>query len=73
MEDLTKVTVKFTVIKMFQESSEQIETVKVNGSLNISQCKEFAKNSGYIYISKENVKESFNVNTTQLILLKEDN
>lgn len=73
MENKTKVTVRFTEIKMYNQSTDSVDTVRVNGKLNVSQCKEYAKNSNSLYIDKTDSKESFLVDTTQLILLREDN
>lgn len=66
----TTVTVQRTNIKMVNEVDDVIYTITVNGKLNIIDSKAFVEDKmGYTYISKENVKHTFNVLTNDLINL----
>lgn len=73
MQDTTKVTVRQTLIKYYNEQQDAVESVTVASKLNTTQCKQYLSNANLgIFISKEDIKESFNVNTVELLLLKED-
>lgn len=72
MDNKTLVTVHFTNVKFYHESNNTVETVKVAGKLNTTQSRAYATDNGGIFISKDNVKESFDVDTIRLIQLKED-
>ena len=70
---LTPVTVRQTIIKYFNESENQVRDVKVVGKLNITESKEYLKKCNLgLFISKEDVKETFNVDTVALIQLKSE-
>lgn len=70
---LTPVTVRQTIIKYFDESNNQVHDVKVVGKLNITESKDYLKKCNLgIFISKEDVKETFNVDTIALIQLKSE-
>lgn len=67
----TKVTVQQTNIK-YVNNNDVVSTVKVVGALNITECKNHLKEQEYgVFISKEVIKETFEVNTIQLLQLKE--
>lgn len=72
MENKTLVTVHFTNVKFYNESTNTVESVKVAGKLNTTQSRTYATDNGGIFISKDNVKESFEVDTIRLIQLKEE-
>ena len=70
---LTPVTVRQTIIKYFNESENQVHDVKVVGKLNITESKEYLKKCNLgLFISKEDLKETFNVDTVALIQLKSE-
>ena len=70
---LTPVTIRQTVIKYFNESNNQVHDIKVVGKLNITESKEYLKKCNLgIFISKEDLKETFNVDTVALIQLREE-
>lgn len=67
----TEVTTVTTSIKMIDESNnDEVKQQTVNGKLNVSECKSFAKELNLTYVSKETMKDTFNVNTDSLIQLK---
>lgn len=68
----TQVTIKQTAIKMIDESTNNVTIGTVNGKLNITQSKQYALDKGLTYISKEDTKDVFYVNTNDLKLLREN-
>lgn len=66
----TQVTIKQTLIKMIDESTNEVITGTVNGRLNITESKKYAHDKGLTYISKEDTKDVFYVNTNKLKSLK---
>lgn len=70
MNHQTQVTIKQTAIKMIDESTNEVSTGTVNGRLNITESKKYATDRGLTYISREDIKDSFFVNTDTLKSLK---
>lgn len=70
--DKTQVTVRLTKLKIFFESQNEVEERTITGKLNISDSKKYCQENGGIFISKTDVKETFNVDTVALIQLKEE-
>lgn len=68
----TLVTVTQTTITMYNELNADVTHEKIAGNLNITECKEYARNKGLIYVNRKTEKETFNVSTIRLLLLKED-
>lgn len=68
---VTSVTVQKTIIKLINEVNDEVYTQTVNGKLNTTDSKKYAANVGYTFISKENVKETFDVPTSELTKLKD--
>lgn len=68
---VTTVTVQKTVIKLINELNDEVYTQTVNGKLNTTDSKKYAANVGYTFISKENIKETFDVPTSELVKLKD--
>ncbi len=62
----TEVTIDKTHIKMVDEETDSVFTATVYGKLNIIDSKEIATNMDYVYVSKENVKETHFVETSKL-------
>lgn len=67
---VTSVTVQKTVIKLINELNDEVYSQTVNGKLNTTESKKYAANVGYTFISKENIKDTFDVPTTELNNLK---
>lgn len=70
IDHMTTVTIQVTNIKLINELNDEVYTINVNGKLNTTESKAHAKEVGYTFVSKENVKESFEVNTTELLQLR---
>lgn len=67
----TQVTVRYTNIKMVDESNNDAVTiVDVNGKLTLTDAKNHAKEMGLTFISKEDKKDFFFVDTNALKALK---
>lgn len=67
----TQVTVRYTSIKMVDESNnDEVTTVDVNGKLNLTDAKNHAKEMGLTFISKDDKKDFFFVETDALKALK---
>lgn len=66
----TQVTVTKTLIKVIDEKTDVVNTMVINGKLNTTDSKKQAVQHDLTYISKEHLKETFNVNTTELLKLK---
>lgn len=71
MNHKTQVTVKQTAIKMIDESTNEVTIGRVNGKMNITESKQYAHDRGLTYISKEDTKDVFYVDTNQLKQLRE--
>lgn len=72
MNNLTEVTTVTTLIKMIDESdNDKVINHTAFGKLTITECKKLAKDLNLTYVSKEVVKESFEVDTAKLIELKD--
>lgn len=71
--DTTKVKVRFTVIKFFNEDKNQIEDLRLIGKMSAVECKKHVKglNSANVYITKSNDDEELEVNTVELYQLKQ--
>lgn len=68
---LTPVTVRQTLVKYFNEDNNEVHTITLVGKLNITECKNYLKDNNLgIFISKEDIKETFNVDTVALIQLR---
>lgn len=70
--NMTKVKVKFTVIKYFCEFTNEVKDEKIIGKMTTPECKEFVKSSGdkNVFISREYFDEEFEVPTVELYQLK---
>lgn len=67
----TEVTTITTTIKLIDETNnDEVKQHVVNGKLNVSECKTVAKELNLTFVSKDVNKETFNVNTDDLINLK---
>lgn len=72
--DTTKVKVRFTKVKYFNEDANEVKDVTIIGKLSMPECKKYLKENvegKNVLISKENVNEEFHVNTVALYALKE--
>ena len=65
--DTTKVSIKFTIVKMYSENVNSVVEKKVLGQLTITEAKNYARDNHMVYISKEHIKESFNVDSQKLL------
>ena len=71
MEHKTEVTVRQTTIKYFNENSNEVNEISVVGKLNISECKKYvSENELGLFITKTDNKETFEVDTVQLLQLR---
>lgn len=73
MSDTTKVKVRFTGIKYFNEEIGEVREDTVMGKLTMMECKKFLKENvadKTVFISKEPIIETIKVNTTDLYALK---
>lgn len=72
--DTTKVKVRFTIIKFFNEDANEINDLRLIGKMSAVECKKHIKslNSDNVYITKSNDFEEFEVNTVDLYQLKAD-
>ncbi len=68
----TQVTVRRTEIKMVNEANDMVYTVNVYGKLNVIDSKKYAKKVDCTYVSKEDIKEVFWVDTHELMSIKQD-
>lgn len=71
--ELTPVRVRFTEVKFFNATTEQIDTQRTIGKITMPEARSALKaiNPEHILIEKKNVYESFEVNTVALYQLKE--
>lgn len=69
----TKVKVKFTNIKYFDNETNEVKELRVMGKVSVPECKETLKkeNAKNVYISRTLEDESFEVSTVALYALKE--
>lgn len=72
MEHQTRVTVRYTEITYFNETTGEVKTDKVAGRLAVPQCRDYVSYQGdsYIFVKKSNLNESFNVDTIALTQLR---
>lgn len=71
--ELTQVTTRSTIVKAYNHSNDEVTTITLVGDLNITESKQYLNDNtdGFVFISRESVKDTFNVNTIALIQLKE--
>lgn len=62
----TEVTIQVTTVKLINEVNDEVFTMQVNGKLTTTDAKAYAKEVGYTFVSKENSKQTFVVNTNDL-------
>lgn len=72
--ELTQVTTRSTLVKFYNSEINTVQDITLVGDLNITECKQYIADNkeGCIFISKELIKETFNVNTIALIQLREE-
>lgn len=70
MEHQTSVTVQLTNVKMVDEKTDEIINHEVVGKLTTNDAKNYSKELGYTFVSKDVTKDTFNIPTNSLIELK---
>lgn len=68
----TEVTIDMTHIKMVDEEIDEVFTAIMYGKLNVMECKKVAEGMRYTYVSKENLRETFYVETNELDKLRQE-
>lgn len=68
----TKVKVRFTIIKFYNDESNNVETIRLLGKMGVAQCKGYVKgiNKNNLFIEKTSDDEEFSVDTVLLYGLK---
>lgn len=73
MTDTTKVKVRFTTIKFFNEETGEVNENTIMGKLTMADCKKFLKENiadKTVFISKSPAVETIKVDTAALYALK---
>lgn len=72
MSNLTKVTVKKTLIKTLDTINNVVVDTELIGKLSVVECKNYVNENleNHTFILKENITETFNVDTIALTQLK---
>ena len=67
MQHLTTVTIQVTIIKVVDETTDTVSTIESYGKLNTTDAKNLAKQKGFVFVSKESITNTHEIETELLI------
>lgn len=63
----TRVKVQITTIKVINDGTNEVTTIKAHGKLTVAECKLISQNQGLVFISKETQNNEHDVLTSDLL------